>query len=456
MKQFISDNEVWAQAQWGKSQLGDLRRNTRAVKIAARLLNSPAASLPTQMVEWKGLKAAYRLLNSEHTTHSRLQKEHWNNVVSAASKSRKTVLFIQDKSELDYSSKKETKGLGPIGNHFGRGIIIQSILAVEYHKKPLKVLGLAHQAAWVRGEMSYQKTEKLSDRYKRSTEADCWTSSLQNIEKPDDLKTQWVSVGDRENDIYKFISFCKKSSWHFVVRGKKNRIIVTPSGEKLKLADWARSLSPQASKQLELRARPKSPSRKVSLSIAWGTIFIKTPKNGFRVSDHEMIKVSCLRVWEEGPGGLEWFLVTDLEIRNKEDALEKVGWYEARWLIEEYHKCLKTGCALEKSQLKTSNELLALLGFLGVIATMLLSIKYLAKQKPSDKAIDHYPRLNLQILSSKFNLSIEDMTCHEYWRNIARLGGFMGRKSDRDPGWQTLWRGYLKFCIMRPKFQTTS
>ncbi len=164
----------------------------------------------------------------------------------------------------------------------------------------------------------------------------------------------------------------------------------------------------------------------------------------FAIVSAKTIKVSCIRVWEEVPEGLEWFLVTNLPVECEEDALEKIGWYEARWLIEEYHKCLKTGCALEKRQLMTARGLLAILGFLGVIATRLLATKYLAKETPTEKAINHYPILHLHLLASRFDMPIEEMTCLQYWHSIARLGGFIGRKSDGDPGWQTLWKGWLK------------
>ncbi|WP_448287985.1 IS4 family transposase [Phormidesmis priestleyi] len=32
----------------------------------------------------------------------------------------------------------------------------------------------------------------------------------------------------------------------------------------------------------------------------------------------------------------------------------------------------------------------------------------------------------------------------QFWQAVARLGGFIGRKSDGQPGWQTLWRGWLR------------
>jgi hypothetical protein len=115
------------------------------------------------------------------------------------------------------------------------GIMLQSVLVVKFDKKPLAALGLGQQKAWIRTEKSYRKKEKRGDRYKRPTEADYWIEMLEKINKPDNLEAQCVAVGDRENDIYKFISYCKKANWDFLIRANNNRVITTESGKKVKL-----------------------------------------------------------------------------------------------------------------------------------------------------------------------------------------------------------------------------
>jgi len=32
----------------------------------------------------------------------------------------------------------------------------------------------------------------------------------------------------------------------------------------------------------------------------------------------------------------------------------------------------------------------------------------------------------------------------DFWRALARMGGFIGRKSDGEPGWQAIWKGYKR------------
>src|ERR1043166_3667826 len=103
--------EEWANQQWGKAELGDKRRNARAIKVGAAIAALPDASLPKQIKNWHELKAAYRLLSEEDVTHQALSQPHWQQTITAASSNDADVLFIQDVSELNYANRK---GMGHI------------------------------------------------------------------------------------------------------------------------------------------------------------------------------------------------------------------------------------------------------------------------------------------------------------------------------------------------------
>jgi hypothetical protein len=51
------------------------------------------------------------------------------------------------------------------------------------------------------------------------------------------------------------------------------------------------------------------------------------------------------------------------------------------------------------------------------------------------------------------------LTVRDFWRETAKLGGFLGRTSDGEPGWQTLWHGFLRLLdaahVLDPKPLTT-
>ncbi|MGI2908426.1 IS4 family transposase [Tolypothrix sp. VBCCA 56010] len=128
--------------------------------------------------------------------------------------------------------------------------------------------------------------------------------------------------------------------------------------------------------------------------------------------------------------------------------VEQLDWYATRWLIEEYHKCLKTGCAVEKRQLESAYSLVTILGFFAIVAVRLLQLRTFSRSHPQIPAQQFVPKQMLKILVARLGLLSEDLTLGEFWIAIARLGSFIGRKSDGSPGWQTLWRGWNRLQDM--------
>ena len=149
---------------------------------------------------------------------------------------------------MDYSNLKKTNGLGYIGDHNGKGILAQSILAVAYDRNAPSIMGLAYQKVWTRLLKSRRTNETRYQRDKRGTEADYWSECLNTIERSNNSDQRHVAVGDRENDIYKFIKNCREKSWDFLIRATGARSILT-KGEKILLSKFARSLKSQGSKR---------------------------------------------------------------------------------------------------------------------------------------------------------------------------------------------------------------
>ena len=108
---------------------------------------------------------------------------------------------------------------------------------------------------------------------------------------------------------------------------------------------------------------------------------------------------------------------------------------------------MKTGCRIEDAQLKTSKRLLALFGILGVVATQLLKLRDLSRQQPDSPAEGVVSKDIIAIVKSKYKLD-GAIPLKELWRRIAMMGGFLGRKSDGNPGWQTIWKGWLRIQDM--------
>ena len=132
---------------------------------------------------------------------------------------------------------------------------------------------------------------------------------------------------------------------------------------------------------------------------------------------------------------MEWILVSTDPVTCEEDARRVIEWYRHRWLVEEYHKCLKTGCNMEKRQVSTKQSLMALLGILGIVSVFLLQMKSRANPVPISESLK-------EALKALAKRSLDDADSRAYLREIAMLGGFLGRKSDGEPGWQTIWKGW--------------
>ena len=110
-------------------------------------------------------------------------------------------------------------------------------------------------------------------------------------------------------------------------------------------------------------------------------------------------------------------------------------------MVEEYHKALKTGCALEQRQLRSAQGLRALLGFLAIVALRLRQLRTIARTAPETPATQVVEPEFVETVVRFRGGSPKPITADQFWRAVAGLGGFLGRKGDGDPGWQTLWRG---------------
>jgi hypothetical protein len=427
----------WVEKQWQGADLGDQRLTKRAIKIGEACLTRPNGSLPKKFKGWGDTKAAYRFFDSEGVSHEALQKVHNKNVFEMASKSKQMVLFIQDGSELIYNSHKCTYGLGPTADAFGQGIMFHTCLAVEWGRNTSEVLGIAKQMVWIRPEYSEEKAEKEQE----DKESQVWLTTLREIGRPP-ANSRWVSVGDRGNDIYDYVIGASDENWDYVVRAKHDRTVLV-DGEQKKLKAWIRSLAPMVDYELNLRARGEKCSRVANLKVVWEQALMLPPKG----KKGEAISVTYIRAYDPEDSELEWILVTSLKIDSADDALTAVQIYEQRWVIEEYHKCLKTGCRIEEAQLKTSKRLLALFGILGIIATQLLQLRDLSRQHPERPAEDVVTKEVITIVKSQYKHD-GVMSMKELWRRIAMMGGFLGRKSDGNPGWQTIWEGWLRIQDM--------
>jgi Transposase DDE domain len=276
------------------------------------------------------------------------------------------------------------------------------------------------------GEQRYQR------RKREERETDVWKRQVHAIGAPEPGSI-WVHVGDRGADMFPFFQACRSTQTHFLVRAAQNRRVRQDEDEISYELPQARSWPSQASRPFEVPARHGHPGRSTHLQLSFGQMTLLPPRHEPRASK-ESLTVWVIRVWEEqardAEEPLEWILVTSVPTTTLEQAWERVEWYRYRWLVEDYHQCLKSGCRIEARQLQTVDGLIRLLGLLSPLAVRLLQVRACAREDPERPASEVIEPLMLAVLAERCGQSPLTMTVGAFWTDVARLGGYLARSHD--------------------------
>jgi hypothetical protein len=456
----------WAEQQFGSVQLGDKRRTQRAVKVAAAMAADPSASIPRQSKRWKDTKGAYRLFDAVAATFGAMIEPHWQQTRVSAEQCS-LVLLIQDTTELDYTSHPSCQGLGRFGRGGratgGLGMLLHNVLAVEpLGDHQARVLGLAWNKLWTRDEPVPAKRRTPREQRTQGCESDRWIEAAQVIGGAAPA-SRFVHVGDREADIFRLYHVCQSLlNVSFLVRVKQTRrgaiaghrrdphALKSSDRPETTLRAVAESMSSMGGKSIWIPARGGRPGRWAKCMLSGGAVTLYSPIAQSRTADPLCCWV--VRVWEIDAAAdvepIEWLLLSDQPVRQLSDALQRCEWYTFRWMIEQYHQCLKSGCKVEQRQLEHVERLRPLIGMLAVVAVRLLQLKSNTRVMPQAKAIEHVPRESVATLAALLKVSPDTLTLRRFTHEVAKLGGFIGRKSDGDPGWLTLWRGWRELDLI--------
>ena len=429
--------------------------------IAANALTHPSGSLPEQTTDAADLKAVYRLFGCEDVTFEDIAGPHW---AQTRRQPPGVYLVLNDTTEVDFGIRRKLRGMGPTGNGGGWGFLLHSALLVSGEGEA--IFGLAGQK--IRYRRPAPKKENSTQRLKRDRESVLWGQVIDQIGPPAE-GVQWVHVMDRGADNFEVYCHCRQQHADWVVRvTQKQRAAIVPDGRTMPLKQYLQTLSSCGDYELRLRARAAQPqrghkparkaqpARTAKVEVRFGRLTMPFPKQkspylkGLSAAPIAMWAVHAVEV--DPPKDVEqveWILLTSLPVAGFGDAWRILEYYEKRWLIEEYHKALKTGCRVESRQLQSKEGLERLTALLSVIAVRLLQLKSAARTNPTRPARNVVPLHWIKMLLAarkKSKLTVA-MTIREFYREVAKLGGFLGRKSDGEPGWITIWRGWQKLYM---------
>lgn len=439
----------WVREQLCDAELGDTRRTRRLVKALTAIADRPGQSLPRAMDGWGDLKAVYRLLGQEDVTYEGIIGPHWEKTLRAC-QSGGDYLIVEDTTGLHFGTRAE--GLSRSGEGEVKGIHVHSSLALRVWKwvgdePEVTVEGLLGQSAWVRKGEARRGRETRGERLGRAKESDRWGEVFERTGGPEE-GSRWTYVADRESDIFRVIGRCRGKGTGYIIRGCWPRKV---EGMELTIQEAVSAAGLLGRTELKLRARPGQKARVAKLEVRSVRVRVRPPRVGGKGMEAE--EENVVEVREVGaPRGVEavhWVLLTSWGCGTFEEAVRVVRAYAKRWLIEEYHKALKTGTGIEQSQLSTRGGLERLLGMLAVVALWLLNAKLLCVNHPDEPVSgEGIGEEVLMLLGAAYGKPEGGWTNRTVLRGIARQGGFLARRGDGAPGWITIWRGWQNLMMM--------
>jgi hypothetical protein len=448
--------------------INDKRRTKRAQAIVEAISEKPSESFPNIFANDVELEGFYRFVGNPNIGFKDLCSSHIEHTAQRCEKIGK-VLAIHDTTEFafpvwdDYIRENLSRFSRARQGYYAHMTIAASADGLRASLGALGVRPYVHSAnADIATQEFWNKNfgemEKESDR---------WIDSILSTEEVLQDVEEVIHVGDRELDIYEAFANMLFIRCQYIIRAAQDRnVLVKEQPEISKLFDAVSrqplltmrtiKLSPRRHSKTPPAVRKAYPSRRersARLEFRAVTVDVKRPRNRPDLQDYpESIEMNVVEAREidtpEGEEPVHWVLLTTEPIGTEEDVLLVVDLYRTRWLIEEFFKAIKTGCAYPKRQLDSASTLLLALALTLPVAWKLLVMRHFERQcpdVPADTVITCIQYLCLCAALPKWKWS-DEPTVAEACRAIASLGGHL--KSNGRPGWLTISRGYRKLLEM--------
>lgn len=446
----------WSVREFDGLDLGDARLNRRLLTLAEAFGAQPQAPINQASADWQDTKAAYAFFANSHALPTEILAPHQQRTLERMA-AHPLVLAIQDTTFLNYTHHPATSGLGPIGAG-QRGLVMHSTLVATPQGLPLGVLDLS---IWARPEPR-PTTKRAKQRPISDKESHKWLTALRETVSLTPSETRLVTIADREADIFEFLAEADELQAEYVIRAAQDRRL---KGEVSLL--WAHMAKQQVigTVTVEVVAKRGQAARQAELQVRVARVTLQPPQ---RPTDDPGVWLEPLNLWAlwfhesvaaDGVEPLDWLLLTNVPIQCWQDATERMSWYCRRWLIEVWHKTLKSGCTIEECRLESAERLKPYLTLMSIIAWRLFWLTHINRQEPeaccTTILADHEWKALYTAIHRRATLPATPPTVRQAVRWIAQLGGFLGRKGDGEPGSTTIWRGWSRLADMADLYLIT-
>lgn len=445
------DPQDWTQGEFGRAPLKDSRLRRRLCTLARAFQLQPRAPIPQACAGAAATRAAYRFFDK--VKMQSILEPHYVATMNRVAEESGYVLAVNDTTGLNFTAHPATEGLGPLKNKnsTAQGLWVHSTLLFTTQGT---ALGLIDVQVWAR-----QGVGKAAQRHHlpiENKESAKWLRSFDaaaRLQRQVGAAVQVVHVGDRESDIYEYFAHVLRSpdGAHAVVRADSQERQLNES--QTKVCDHLLGLPVQDQRVVKIPRHKSRAARQVELQIRFDTVALQPPEHHRRLGS---LRLSVIYVNEvnasAGVEPIKWMLWSTLPVESQEQAWEKVEWYKRRWGIEDFHRTLKSGCRIEDRQLTTADRLMSCLAVDVVVAARIEQMKKLSREQPDQPCTRIFSHDEMQVLAANFQPEAlrtgRVLTLREAVRYTAQLGGFIGRKSDGEPGSKTLWRGLERLAGM--------
>jgi len=465
-----ADNDSWAANEFGGAPMGDKRLEKRLISIAQSKAKSPGQSfLETAQGDRAAVAGYYRFIDApaeSRVAMGSILRPHRECTLRRMN-SLDEALCIHDTTDVNFATLAACEGLGVIGTNQTktktRGLRLHSSFVVDSENG--LPLGILHANCYAPPPKRGGK--KKDPRYipVEQKQSFRWISSLQACtELTAELEnTRVIHVMDREGDFFElFAAWRDGARDDLIIRAKNDR----RTKSTVSLFQCVCETEVQASLTVDIprksarrkkgknKAQPRRQKRRATLQVRYCPVSIMPPKHGLS-SKKAPVDAFIVHVKEQvppadGSKAVEWFLLTTLTVDSPETAEKVFRCYVKRWRIEEWHRALKTCCGAEEPANRTAERLKRLLAINMVLAWRVMLLMLLGREMPELPAgvlfADDQIKV-LKLLAKKWR-SPKPTNLQHYVILMARLGGYLNRKSDGPPGAEILWRSLIRLTNM--------
>jgi hypothetical protein len=441
-------------------QFGDKRIDRRANYMIKKMAKTAGKSIPQIFCTEADLKGAYRFFDNTLVSPEKILEPHVAETILRCKK-QKTVLAIQDSSDLCFDYMECLEGFESMQSHVEKGFRIHPVLAITEKGTPLGVLASLNYTRDPTKETAKNRNSLLIEEKESYRWLQGYREACKLAEKIPEAEI--ISISDREGDIWECLTEAtdatlNKPKAHILIRARHNRCLKDEKKDTDKLEKKLIRCPVAYSAQVLLSKYRKS-ARTANIVIRASTVLLKAPATCKKKS-LSPIEINAILVTEtDPPKGVEplhWLIMTTLPVDTPEEILRIVELYSQRWSIEVFFKVLKSGCQINATRFQSTENIENYIALAMLVGWKVMLTTYLPREYPDAPCTILFTGVEWRLAFKRIYKDKpfpELPTLKEAVSFVAMLGGYQKRKEP--PGIQTIWEGILRLMDMVYGYELT-